>query len=164
MKGGDLLWRGTEKRVKDIKIFTPRTDRQPRDMDPGIHKYMDDMFKEYHGWKARSEGVFTTTDRRQSSLYGKPYVFFPIGNYKYLWNPKVNDLMGNLKELLILDISDLDYSNNKDNLEDLIKGYKSTNLKQAAVRNSEVMFLCKSYYLVDSGGPNLYQRLEELLE
>jgi hypothetical protein len=160
MKGGDLLWRGTEKRVKDIKIFTPRTDRRPRDTDEEVHKYVDDYFNTVHGWKARSMGVFTTNNRYSTKQYGRPYVFFPIGKYKYLWNPEVKDLKAYMPD----QVSDFGFDVVAEGIMRVVEGYKNTNLKQATVRDSEVMFLCKSYYLVDSGGPNLYQQLEELLD
>jgi hypothetical protein len=69
---------------------TARKNRKPRDTHPSIHNYWDKLFQKKFGWKARSEGVFawitpTTTFYREN-------FFFPIGKYKILYSPNINDL------------------------------------------------------------------------
>ena len=87
-----FLYRGTGKPVIDIRKYKPRKNRRPRDISILVHTIFDKLFKEKFGWKARSEGVFTTGDQVLASRYGKDTLFFPIGQFKYLWSPKVDDL------------------------------------------------------------------------
>jgi len=89
-----FLYRGTDENVPDIRKKSPRKDRKPRDTYQGLHDMMNDYFRKFYGWKARSEGVFVIGHRKpiRTNNYGKPYIFIPIGKYEYLWNPNVEDL------------------------------------------------------------------------
>jgi len=89
-----FLYRGTDESIPDIRKKTPRKNRKPRDTYQGLHDMMDDYFRKFYGWKARSEGVFVIGHRKpiRTNNYGKPYIFVPIGKYEYLWNPNVEDL------------------------------------------------------------------------
>ena len=157
------LFRGTKAlEYEDFLEITPRKDRQPRDTPQKIHKKFDQLFLKYHGIKARSEGVFTTSDNTVSSFYGINGIVFPIGNFKYLWNPNVKDLSTDpnganitkpwykkiFDELMVLVTKD--YENIDDMLENIIKKYKSTDLKNAMKSGNEVMIFCKKYYMVDT--------------
>jgi len=157
------LYRGMKKlEYEDFLEITPRKDRKPRDTPLKIHKKIDDLFLKYHGIRARSEGVFVTTDYSISSYYGINGIVFPVGDFKFLWNPYVFDLsmdptgMAVLKpwyKKLIDEIMALiskDPKNTDEVLENIIKGYKSTNLKAAMKSGNEIMIFCKKYYIVDS--------------
>jgi len=69
-----------------------RNDRTPKDMDETTSEYLDNLFKKKFGWYARSAGIFATANVFDTYEYGKPFLFFPIGKYKYIWSPVVNDL------------------------------------------------------------------------
>lgn len=87
------LLRGTYKSTDKIKKVTPRSDRQPKDTPPELHKLLDWEFKRRFGWYARSEGVFVTGYYQDAKAYGTAiYMVFPIGRYDYIWSPKVKDL------------------------------------------------------------------------
>lgn len=136
-KSDRLLLRGSKKPVKDILKIKSRTDRYPKDMPIDLHKDLDNLFKKKFGWKARTEGTFATSCFTTANKYGMPYLFFPIGEYKFIWSTFVFDLYF-LK-------SDL-YGGN---IEKIIDTYKNTNLIQAIKSEHEIMFKCKEHYLVD---------------
>jgi hypothetical protein len=160
---GEQLYRGTKLlEHNDFCIITPRKDRKPRDTALGIHKKFDELFMKYHGIKARSEAVFTTPDRTVASYYGVSGIVFPVGNFKYLWNPNVKDLATNpsgkdyteqpwykaiFNEFMILISKDEDVESV---IENTVKGYKSTDLKKAMSLDNEIMIFCDKYYIIQS--------------
>lgn len=88
-----FIYRGTNKKIIDIEKIIPRKNRKPKDMSPNLQKIFDEFFYKKFRWKPRSEGVFTIGDIKSiRGVYGIPYIFVPIGEYKYLWSPDVDDL------------------------------------------------------------------------
>jgi len=64
--------------------------RAPKDTPMWVHKMANKAFKESYGWSPR-QGVFAS-DMATSANYGRgSFLFFPIGNYDYLWSPDVQD-------------------------------------------------------------------------
>ena len=92
---------------------TPRSDRRPMDMPGKAHERFDDEFKKEFGWKARSEGTFVTASYSKSKGYGDPYVFFPVNNYEYIYNPEVHDLYIEYRGDDTLRMLNNDYRNEK---------------------------------------------------
>ena len=91
--GKKAIWRGSSGIKKEgIRTIIPRDDRKPKDMPPSLHQKFDDDFYNRHNWYPRSEGVFTTASKRSAATYGNPYLFYPIGKYRYLWSPETEDL------------------------------------------------------------------------
>ena len=88
----NFLYRGTNKSLKNMSMIIPRKNREPSDMRLGVHNELDNLFKKRFGWKPRSEGVFATFNYHIANEYGNPYLFFPIGEYKYIFSPKIEDL------------------------------------------------------------------------
>jgi len=89
------IWRGADKGISTTpgyKEIKPRGNRMPKDMPGPLHNKLDDEFYSKFGWHARSQGVFTTSNRRTAAGYGKPYIFFPTGHYEYIWSPQIEDL------------------------------------------------------------------------
>lgn len=93
-----FLYRGTEKNILNLKKVKPRKDRKPKDMPEDLHKLFDKLFKKEFGWKARSEGTFVSGFIGIATSYGKPCLFFPIGNYKYIWSLEIEDLYSEVEE------------------------------------------------------------------
>jgi len=87
-----LLYRGVNSSNKDIFKKRVRNDRYPKDMMKELHDDVDDMFWSIHGWRARSEGSFVSGSTWTVKTYGKPFLYFPIGKYEYLWSQKIDDL------------------------------------------------------------------------
>lgn len=93
----DFLYRGTEKGIFNFKKIKSRKNREPKDMPDDLHKLFDKLFESEFGWKARSEGVFVTGNPGIAGSYGIPYIFFPIGKYKYVWSSSIEDLFGEIE-------------------------------------------------------------------
>ncbi len=116
-----------------------RTDRRPLSTAVSVSNQLDDLFLDKFGVKLRSNGVFTS--KRKELLYGNPYIFFPIGNYKYYWSTEVNDLYAKLVFT-------------SQPLEDLVDTYQDNDLKSAGYQ--EITFVCDEYYLIDYSYLNEY--------
>ena len=157
--GSTPVYRGTDDIKKDNTLIRmkSRIDRMPKDTPKHLHDLMDDLFKKHHGWRARSEGVFVTKYFSDAESYGKPALFFPIGNYKYLWSEDIEDLYVDIREKIIQKIMAFGIETRellpenitpefKTMLEDIIKTYKTINFRWAD--ENECMFKVKNYYLV----------------
>lgn len=90
--GNKRIYRGVKRYVSDIKRITPRKNRKPKDVSLEVHKLCDNILNSIFGWKARSEGVFVTRDKLTAQGYGSMYLFFPIGEYKYIWSRYIADM------------------------------------------------------------------------
>lgn len=140
IKDDCLLYRGynikdTDEKITDgLYIKTTRKDRRPLSTSPKLHDEMNQKFFDIYGDKLRTEAVFTSTDRSSTWMYGNEYLFFPIGEYRYYWNPKIKDLY-----VEVLDMVDFN---------EIVNGYLSDNIENS--NKNEVMFVCEKYYLVDS--------------
>jgi hypothetical protein len=96
----DLLWRGVKQKLNsDYVKITTRTNRKPKDTPKELHDLMNFEFKKAFGWKPRSEGVFTFTKASNAGGYGNQTVMmFPIGNFKYVWSNKIEDLWNEMND------------------------------------------------------------------
>ena len=152
------LYRGTHKKIKeDIVKIIPRTDRRPKDLSIEWHEWGDKYFLERFGWKARSEGVFTSFSEWFASRYGKSYLFFPIGKYKYVYSKNIMDFY---RVRTILPAPPEEGTNEYDVL---MKHYMSTYTDKNAslfAKGHEIMFKCKSYYLIKK---EYYSNIESAL-
>lgn len=83
--------------TKGIGVKGSRIDRQPLDTRRDVSEILDICFEEKFGVKLRSNGVFASRLPTVASDYGRPYLFFPIGDYKYYWSPDVKDLYGDIE-------------------------------------------------------------------
>ena len=96
------------------------------------------------GWKVRSGGMFTYG--AEGFLYS--HYFFPIGNFKFVWSPKVKDLFDYLAELR-RDLGILWSELKPIDLSYILTTYRKDNLCAALKGgNSEIVFKCKEYYLL----------------
>ena len=135
-------------------LKTIRKEREPLDTFEPIHEITDNWFNKEFGWKARSNVIF---------CWGKPfsnisdiltnyYLVFPVGKYKYVWSPEVNDLTEYLE-------ADKDFYHGKhpekeemdDILDRLVDAkYTDKNIRRAVVSYNEVMINAKSAYMVST--------------
>jgi len=92
--GFNFAYRGSQKRIENYDIFPGHLiDRRPMNTAQGIHDLLNRKFTEKFGWAARN-GVFCLGESMAVAFYGKPFLFFPVGDYKYVWSPTISDLFG----------------------------------------------------------------------
>ena len=140
------MLRGTRDSIPTYKKYDMKGGRQPRNTDIDIHHMLDVMFLKAFGWRARSESVFATFSD-PGDLYGNTYMFFPFDGYRFLYNPKIKDLWTKVPDGFL---KDTEPEVVEKHLQSLVDGYTDKNLFTAFARGVELMFGCKSYYLVDT--------------
>jgi hypothetical protein len=150
-----FIYRGKPKskvNVGVIKKFTSRTDRKPLSTNEEVHKFMDDFFFKKFRWKARSEGVFTTPVETQADVYGLPYLFFPIGSYKFIWSPEIYDFFTDIESYVFIKVANISLRDKRliDRGFKKLETYTDKDLNQAIKSKGEIMFKCSSYYLVNT--------------
>mgnify|MGYP007016029883 CR=1 FL=1 len=179
----NFLWRGHEAFITNIIVMKTRNDRNPKDTPVEISKIIDDLMEEKFGWRPRSSGVFAVPNINTANEYGRPYIFFPIGQYKYIWSPQIDDMYE-----LIAEISDFSIKDNElerdwkelgknksmsfeeykerahskviEKIRKYIKTYKNTGLKDAGMYN-EITFNCNRYVLID---PEMQEEVIEIVK
>jgi hypothetical protein len=107
-KKKQFFWRGvkSEKNLKRPFIVKKvHKYRTPTDTPEEIQKWIDDEFEKKFGWRPRSQGVFASAS--VFGAYNPRFIFFPIGKYKYIWSPEVQDFFGKLDD--IYDIGSLKF-------------------------------------------------------
>lgn len=111
------------------------------------------------GFKAiRSNSALCTGNKAIASQYGNnTYAIFPIGDYSYTWNPKVEDYFKDFIYTMTM------YQHTKrdiiDNLDEFLNDwwnqigskYTNQNLKKAIKSGNEIMITCDQYYGIESG-------------
>jgi len=174
LRGVDhLLWRGVKTPPQFFVKHNVRVNRKPRMIDTSLHNRLNIELEKMYGWKARSEGLFTTKDEYIAKFWGEPSLVFPIGNFDYLWliKPYIFDLYRGYDLWLPIDDNDDDKDrktiNDKNNdvwnkyIFPNIKHYHNKSLNKflkADIKGSECIIRCKSYYSINE------QWFETLLE
>jgi len=64
--------------------------RTPNSMDPYLHDNINKYFKDMYGAPFR-DSMLCTGDPNHASIFGPVFMVFPIGDFKFLWNEKVDD-------------------------------------------------------------------------
>jgi len=147
--GGRKLYRGVRNPIGDTFIGTPRKNRRPKDTPKEIHDSLDDFFDQTFGWNARSEGLFTTGSRRFASTYGLVYEIYPLGEYRFLWAPKIRDLYIRIEEKFESSQHAFDKDPTEDEIyafcDDVVSEYRDDNLEKAIESGNEIMIDCNKY-------------------
>ena len=125
-----------------------RKDRKPTDMSIEGQKKFDELFQRKFNWKVRSAGSYTyihdlynVSDFDNSNAY-----YFPIGKFDYIWSPHIQDLFyGDSND------EDGDTENLTYDYEKIVNGF-IMNKGFERVVNQEVVWRCKSYYLLNLYG------------
>lgn len=154
----ELFYRGFQETITDFKKLKRIENRIPVDSPSWLHNYANEELYKKFNWSPRSNGVFATTNKKIAKHYNKsvsvtgpvysmvstePYLFFPIGEYKYIFNPNVLDLYTEFEErqlfpeddqFIITDILGYyDYDENvysKEKIEEINKRVKRHKEKQ----------------------------------
>jgi hypothetical protein len=143
--------------IRNYKLFTSVKTRQPLDTPLEIHKKINKLFFEKFGWYARSEGIFATPNGSITKQYGKTYLFVPVGDFEYLYNPVVTDFYVVLRNKNFLEPEYWLTMNKKTNIDDyytaldktlneLVDGYRDTGYNPFV----ESIFKCDKYYLINT--------------
>ena len=88
-----VLYSGRKTGRGDMFIKQVRKNRIPKDMPLYIHNALDDTFNRKFGFRARSNALFVVSDDNVAAEYGKVYMIFPVGRFKYLYNENIDDLL-----------------------------------------------------------------------
>lgn len=144
-KGSRLLYRGFDSKVEYIKVEVNK-NREPRDMDASISRYIDSGFNDKFGLRPRTQGTFATKNLDVAKTYGNPFLFFPSNGYKYLWNENIDDLHDYIEGISYEDEED-DDETIRYNIDYTISKYITNNLEDCTTQ--ELSFICDNYHLVD---------------
>ena len=124
----------------DVHRKFVRTNRRPMDMSDDMHNKIDEFFLKKFGWRARSNVVFCKGNKRKKIF---SFLLFPIGKFKFLWSPKVNDLYNS-------DLKNM-YSHYYKEWNDIKDTYIDNDFRKALSSEHEIMINCKEYYLLPPG-------------
>ena len=92
------FYRGVSGHHRKVGEKSVRSERRPKDTDPYVHKMFDSTLEELFGWKARSSGLFVTSDYTQAKDFGSPMIVFPTGKFDYVWSPKEEDSINTIQD------------------------------------------------------------------
>lgn len=145
MKTDRLAFRGINIRTMP-KFFTGEaiTARQPTNTPDDISAAADGWFLDHFGWRARSEGLFVTGDYAMARDYGKVYMIFPIGDFKFIWSQEVHDMFAELSPPRLDPDRISKVLDNLSNAE-----YTNKSLTKALESSHEIMISCESYYALE---------------
>src|SRR5574343_57678 len=126
------LYRGTED-TSDFVMKTVRKNRTPMTTPKLVQKTLDELFFNKFGWNPRSQSAFISGDKGQAEGYGEAYLFFPIGEYRFVWSKDVRDLFDEVDLLFHMFFAKIDgkgYSSVKDSQEfaDYVKSKFNVNV------------------------------------
>jgi hypothetical protein len=171
---GKYLLRGIKRSLKTgnlpIEKVIPRKDRMPSDVPQEVHNYVDDKLNDMFGWKPRSAGVFVSSSFLTASNFGMPMIFFPIGKYRYVFMPGVEDWLPALENAGVVSYvgkwrieTTITRGERERRIDKLLKQYISNKqLKKAIINQDEMIFDCKAYYLIDTiREETMHKKLEE---
>jgi len=105
-----ILFRGVKRGItevtKGLGVKKSRQDRHTVDMRQDVSHEFDNLFDDKFGVPLRSSGTFATKQPLNATNYTNwsnersryfNYLFFPIGDYRYFWNPKIMDLYSDIE-------------------------------------------------------------------
>ncbi len=153
-KNDNFIWRGHNSVIDNFKTKKRRKGRKPRALSIKKHEYLNKISKELFGWNVRSEGVFCGY-YGLATEWGTPYIFIPLGKYRYIWTTEYPDIYELYDSFLDDDIKKRLYHLYKEN-------YKTNDLSKAIEQNAsfESIFDCDFYVLVNK---NYWETLKEQL-
>ena len=144
-----------------------RKNRKPKDTPIEIHDLMDDWFYKKFGIRFRSNSFFGSFEESTVTLYGKPFIIFPIGKYSAISSPVVNDVYSEIEEetydtlgkYIDLEsewkgLSDTDKEKILITVEEILNKADYKDIRKRYVRLPEVMIHCKEYYILRRWGIN----------
>ncbi len=91
--GALMVYRGIEDDRVTAHAFTQniRQDRRPKDTDQQRHMAFNKVIAAAGGVANRSNAAFVSGDKSTAEAYGRPFVFVPVGDFRYTWSPEYAD-------------------------------------------------------------------------
>ena len=146
--GQYVMWRGMQGTTakgfgrKDARLGgrKPLNTRKPQ--HDIINKFFVDNFE--HPFR---NAVFVSGDLMQAMEYsqggGYPHAIFPIGNFEYLWHPRLDDMYNTIANVAPTYTEKL--------MNDLKRGYRQDGLTEAISHRDglEIMIWCEEYYYME---------------
>jgi hypothetical protein len=127
------------------------TERTSRDMKRVVSDVFDSGFENKFNIPLRKKGVFVTKSFSVATDYSpleNVYLFFPIGNFRYFWNPQVDDLFIKVRDRWWYEKDPFFWDRGvRNEINDICNGYKEGGIED--VRYHEITFICDSYFLLD---------------
>lgn len=124
-----------------------RTDRKPKDTSMKRHEMLNNWFAKHFDVRARSETVFCVGERSIgiTGEYGVPCAIFPIGEFKFIWSPRIDDLFQRILDSMppAASVDDEQFNKWLVSLD-----YTDKNFIAALGSGHEIMVFCKSYYAI----------------
>lgn len=111
------------------------------------HTMVNEYFQATFGNPYRN-GVMCTGDQLTSSRFGTDVAVFPIGEFKFLWSPLVQDLNHSHS---LWERADQDFMTMLTNAQ-----YQDTDLEAAIASKNEIMLWAKSYYTLDNNADRMF--------
>jgi len=158
------LWRGNARDSGFQKINVRLDDRRPLTATRKEHYAMNDYFIKKFGQPFR-DAMFCTGNSNEAEEYGNLHCVFPIGNFKFVWSPKMRDsyidmpsittnyCRGDGKGTEICTTSDTSFGRflmAPDMFMELSQ-YQDTDLMGAIKSGHEIMIRCKQAYMISIG-------------
>lgn len=140
--GGAHIYRGMKGFSDEIYLnFKVRKDRKPRETSAEITKKLDLAFHKNFKIKTQTQCIFISGEHGHASLFGHPYIVFPVGKFNFIWSSKIKDLN--------FDEATKEYKKFKtqEEYDKWVKKYyvKNKNLIKAINSENEIMVECDSY-------------------
>ena len=144
-------------------------NRKSVDTPTYIHDGINDIFEKQFHCRFRN-GVFATGSSLDASSYGTPCIMLPVGDFRFLWSPKVVDLF-NEWEAFAREYTKT-YGKGRDwqevqneFLRDVAAGvydYTDTNLEAAIQSKHEIMLYSDHYYLLPTKNTAVVAALKQI--
>ena len=127
--------------------------RQPKDTAEGLHNKLNAFYTAEFGAAFRN-AIFCTGDYAKAQDYGNAYNIFPIGDFRSLWSPDINDLWVEHSTFRRNFAKNgrriMDYINDAEDsfIENVIAkaDWKTNELKNGIKYKNEIMIRCKQYF------------------
>lgn len=166
------LWRGSKLgEYEPGDVVKTRKNRNPLDSSAEFHNFVDNIFLKKFKHNFRSNAVFCTGNKPDAEHYGSAYMVVPMGNFRFLWSPKIADLYSSLGDTYddfedtVRDMKHMYVKNKflppdkmKSVMADIMKSaeekflkdtqYTDKDLVAAIKKKNEVMIACDKYLMI----------------
>jgi len=120
--------------------------RLPRGLGFVLTKVANDFFEENFGGPFRNS-VLATGNHDAATVFGTVHNIFPIGEFEFVWSPRVDDINYHLNDYLF---KLPDYTWEEEMYQFLERSqYTNKNLDAAIKSGNEIMIRCKEYYAIE---------------